>query len=113
MKLNKETLKRIIKEEIEAIMNEASDGRTLSQELKSIGCKEGGEWGSRSTHGEDGTYDFNNGYIGFVDNGTLYEFYCGEEKALEATKAVEAAGYRKGSVAIPSSMKNPGMQNRY
>lgn len=112
MKLTKETLKQIIKEEMEAIMKEATDGRTLSQELKSIGCKEGGEWGSRSSHGKDGTYDYNNGYIGFVDNGTLYEFYC-QDNVIEATQAVEAAGYQKGSVAIPSSMKNPGQQNRY
>ena len=113
MKLTKESLKQIIKEELEAVIGEATDGRTLSQELKSLGCKEGGEWGSRSKYGKDGTYDFNNGYIGFVDNGTLYEFYCGEGKSLEATEAVEAAGYRKGSVAIPSSIKNPGMQNKY
>lgn len=112
MKLTKETLKQIIKEEMEAIMNEANDPRALSQQLKKLGCKEGGEWGSRSKSGEDGTYDYNNGYIGFVDNGTLYEFYC-QDNAREAMKAVEAAGYRKGSVAIPSSMKNPGMQNKY
>jgi hypothetical protein len=112
MKLTKEALKQLIKEELEAVMSESTDGRTLSQELKSIGCKEGGEWGSRSKSGENGTYDYNNGYIGFVDNGTLYEFYC-QDHAREAVKAVEAAGYRKGSVAIPSSMKNPGMQNRY
>ena len=112
MKLSKETLKQIIKEEMEAIMNEASDPDALSQQLIKLGCREGGEWGRRSKSGENGTYDYNNGYIGFVDNGTLYEFYC-QDNAREAMKAVEAAGYRKGSVAIPSSMKNPGMQNKY
>lgn len=112
MKLNKQILKQIIKEELEAVMSEASDSDALNKQLKKLGCKEGGEWGSYAKHGKDGHYDYNNGYIGFVDRGRLYEWYC-EDKGRQAMEAIEAAGYTKGSVALPSSNLNPGQQNRY
>lgn len=117
MKLTKETLKQIIKEELEAVMNESVD---VHRQLKKLGYEEAAGWGNlRQPIPFRGKYDSNNGFIGFVDSdGKLYEYkpltsvsdpnvnqeYVASKQA-KAFEIIKAGGYRKGDVGLPSSMR--------
>jgi len=98
MKLTKESLKQIIKEELEAVMNEQADSSGLEIELERAGARRQNPQRSEKA----GTYDYNNNYLAFDDGNRTFVFYIPNEIAGQ-TPNPEKFGFRQGSIAIKQS----------
>ena len=100
MKLTKETLKQIIKEELEAVMNEQADRRGLAMELERAGARQQNPQRSENP----GTFDLNNNYLAFDDGNRTSVYYIPDEIVTRELMALpEKFGFRKGSIAIKQS----------
>lgn len=100
MKLTNETLKRIIKEELDAVMNEQADRRGLASALERAGAYQ-----QNPQEGEKrGVFDLNNNYIAFDDGQTTEVYYLPNEIISKDLMALpEKFGFRKGNIAIKQS----------
>lgn len=108
MKLNKETLKRIIKEELDALLNEQADRSGLAMELERAGAYQQNPQRSE----KPGTYDLNNNYLAFDDGNQTEVYYIPNEIASKELMALpEKFGFRQGSIAIRQS--NYGAPKEY
>ena len=100
MKLTKETLKQIIKEEIDAVINEQADRRGLATELERAGAYQQNPQNST----KPGTFDINNNYLAFDDGERTSIYYIPNEIVNKELMALpEKFGFRKGSIAINQS----------
>lgn len=100
MKLTKETLKQIIKEELDAAMNEQADRRGLAMELERAGARQQNPQRSEKA----GTYDYNNNYLAFDDGNQTEVYYIPNEIVTRELMALpEKFGFRQGSIAIKQS----------
>ena len=135
MKLTKETLKQLIKEELEAVMFEQGSedppslppailknidphsGLDIHKQMQEMGFEIAGGWGDKAPMHSRGKFEMNNGFIGFVDpSGKLHEYrplnmgdYTNPDYiaklSRKAIEMIKSAGYREGDVALPSSMR--------
>ena len=105
MKLTKESLKEIIKEELEAVMNEQVDGRGFAAELQRAGAMQQNPQRSEQA----GAYDMNNSYIAFDDGErTRVYFLTPEMKGLgNVAEMAGKFGFRRKSIAIRQSNYGP------
>ena len=105
MKLTKESLKEIIKEELEAVMNEQVDGRGFAAELRSAGAMQQNPQRSE----KPGAYDMNNSYIAFDDGERTRVYFLPPE--MEGLKDLMAQaqkfGFRRKGIAIRQSNYGP------
>jgi len=100
MKLTKESLKQIIKEELEAVMNEQADSSGLEIELERAGARRQNPQRSANP----GTFDLNNNYLAFDDGNRTFVFYIPNEIVSKELMALpEKFGFRQGSIAIKQS----------
>ena len=100
MKLTKETLKQIIKEELDAVISEQANRRGLAAELERAGAYQQNPQNSA----QPGVYDINNNYLAFDDGERASVYYIPNEIASKELVALpEKFGFRKGSIAIQQS----------
>ena len=105
MKLTKESLKQIIKEELEAVMNEQVDGRGFAAELQSAGAMQQNPQRSENP----GAFDMNNSYIAFDDGERTRVYFLPPE--MEGLKDLldqaQKFGFRRKGIAIRQSNYGP------
>jgi hypothetical protein len=111
MKLTKQTLKRIIKEELEAVMGEQDgqiNGKGLAIELERAGAYQQNPQRTQ----EAGVFDINNNYLAFDDGDTTRVYYLPNEMNFKnVMPLIQKFGFSKGSIAIEQS--NLGAPKEY
>ena len=110
MKLSKETLKRIIKEELDAVLGE-QDGQ-INSEGFAIELKRAGAYQQNPQRTQEaGIFDINNNYLAFDDGDTTRVYYLPNEMNFKKLMPlIQKFGFHKGSIAIEQSNKGAPKQ---
>ena len=106
MKLTVESLKKLIKEEL----NEAFGYKDVTRMMFDMGYGAVGGITTRKPQNY-GQFDYNNGVIGIIEpndnRGSQYYPAGGEGNLSEVIKALKGMGYRNVGMALPASNNSP------